>query len=130
MGSRGNWFGVAQASVLLLVPGLITGMTGTQAEIGTLDYTSNFEDFGQLIVVSRHLQFWFGMVFLFQTPEGSNTWYTTIAAVYCYALGGWDRDCLIKVDGAWAFLLFPGLSPLHHGDLGGRVRCRCQRALR
>jgi len=67
---RGNWFEILQGVLLVAVCGCILTVMGVEAELGVDEYTMEFVDFGTLMDISRHLQFLFGMVFIFQTLRG------------------------------------------------------------
>jgi len=67
---RGNWFEILQGLLLLAVCACILSIMGLQANLGIDSYTTEYVDFGTLLNISRHLQFLFGMVFIFQTLRG------------------------------------------------------------
>jgi len=67
---RGNWFEILQSVLLGAVCVCILIVMGLEAQLGVDEYTTEYVDFGSLMDVSRHLQFLFGMVFIFQTLRG------------------------------------------------------------
>merc|ERR1719433_280101 len=67
---RANWFEILQGLLLLAVCACILAIMGFQANLGIDTYTTAYVDFGTLLNISRHLQFLFGMVFIFQTLRG------------------------------------------------------------